>query len=146
MSLPLHRQPLKSVYWTFQIVGLMLRLPFWAVLSAVPQTRQIQSWPFTRSFITRILRVLLPTLFKTATFPTPPINEAEGNYIWVESTPELIVGEIKEAAEVNGVEAVRARACIQCRAGDGRAADAPAKPDEKVIYYIHGTSFPRQSR
>ena len=137
----LHVQPFKTLYLVVRGVGVLVKIPFWLVLSAIPQTRQIRTWTFSRSFIARVLREIVPIMFKVYAFPVPPINPgkgARGEWLWVEPTPELVIGEVQKCASVNGVEAVRVRGNMLYREGVDRKGDEPAGPGEKIIYYLHG--------
>ncbi|CCM05251.1 uncharacterized protein FIBRA_07461 [Fibroporia radiculosa] len=59
--------------------------------------------------------------------------------VWIEPTPELIVGEIKEAARVNNVEPARvAGVWYGQRGSNAQAAHEKAGPEEKVMYELHG--------
>ena len=139
--LALHTQPFKTLYLVARSVGILLKLPAWLVLSALPQTRQRRSWDFTRSVAVRVLKDVVPIMFTVYMFPVPPLNpagDANGDWVWAEPVPDLVVGEIKEAAAVNGVEAARVQGCMQSLEGAKGAATRPAREGEKIIYYLHG--------
>lgn len=79
---------------------------------------------------------------------TPPSFEAlvEGEGykgVWVKPVPELVVGEIKEAAEKNGVSSIPLPGYWLTKPGAHHVKPGSVPlPGEKVVYCLHGgTSF-----
>ena len=145
----LHQHPLKALYLTFRGVVALLKLPVWVVLSALPYTRQRRSWDFTRSFAVRVLKELVPVAFAVYLFPPEEASftsDVRGDWVEVEAVPHLVVGEVQEAAAVNGVESVPVWGCMLALDGAQGSASRRAESGEKIIYYMHGEhSLPRTS-
>lgn len=145
-DLPLRRQPTKAVYLTYVAVStLLFRVPFWAITSLVPAYRPRPRWTIGRTLLIRLLQTLIPAVFKTATFHLMRVDpktfakqEDAAGVVWVDAAPELVVGEIKEYAELNDVAVEQVptywfgdRDPVTHRAGQ------KAGPGEKVILAFH---------
>ena len=95
--------------------------------------------------ITQVIRYILPNIFVTMSYPSETIDpktvDPHKGTVWVEPTPELIAGEIQEAAKVNGTQPVRVIGVSQYRKGEERSADDKAKPGERILYYLHGKQY-----
>lgn len=67
-----------------------------------------------------------------------PAGENNTGFVWVAPAPQLVVGELKELADANGVEAVRTGGYwIGPRLG-AVPAGKQACAGEKVVYHVHG--------
>ncbi|CDO74475.1 hypothetical protein BN946_scf184979.g30 [Trametes cinnabarina] len=79
----------------------------------------------------------------------PPLESYEKDapsIAWVEPVPpELIVDEIHDLAERNGVKPMKVGGFWLGPKGSDGIAGQPAKPDERVIYYFHGGAHVRGS-
>lgn len=139
----LAKQPAKSAYFLSLIGGALVRAPYWLAASAIPAARQRQSWSFKRAMFAHACTYFVPAMFKTQTYPIemtdPAIVESDKHLVWVEGTPQFVVGEIQEAAAVNGVEPSRVVGRVIFQEGDTRNKDERARSGEKLIYYFHGT-------
>ncbi|EKM52017.1 uncharacterized protein PHACADRAFT_199519 [Phanerochaete carnosa HHB-10118-sp] len=145
VSPPLTRQPLKGLYLLVVIAGALIRLPYWLVVSAIPATRHRKRWSFARAMQMHILQYTFIPLFATLALPTvfidpKTVDPAKGT-IWIDPTPEFVAGEIKEAADVNGVEPARVIGYMQFKKGKDCRADEKARLGEKIIYHLHGGGY-----
>ena len=140
----LRHHPFKFLYLFFGALILLVLLPFWTLIALVPQRRPRSSWTITRTLMVWTLQFYLPIAFRTysyaATFQDPKKLERDpkNGVVWVEPDEQLIVGEIKEYAQRQGVSAVRLAGYWY---GERDAADqvgARARPGERVIYELHG--------
>ncbi|KAJ7589183.1 alpha/beta-hydrolase [Mycena floridula] len=140
------RQPFKAFYLTYLILtGLLIRFPFWTFKAAIPALRPRRDWSFSRALILPALRAFVTSFFaigfpisigqnpeEIAVLPTA----TEVGFIWVEPLKnEQIVGELKELAWKNNVEALKT---------SGYWFPAPSQPEaktatngEKVILHLH---------
>lgn len=141
----LTKQPFKGLYLLVVIAGAVIRIPYWVITSAVPALRPRKKWPFSRALMVQVMAYLFPELFKTLAWPVeetePKEVDPEQGFVWVEPTPEFVVGEIKEAATINGVQPARIVGYMQYRKGEERRADEKAMSGEKVMYYLHGGGY-----
>lgn len=139
------RQPFKALYTAGSILALIfVRLPFWAIAYLAPGLRPRRNWSIGRCLIVLICQSYSSMLFATEVPVTQPIEHApleenDQGFVWIEPVfGSLIVGEIKDMAEVNGVEAVRVGGYWIGPRGRTMRAGEHALQDEKVIYHIHG--------
>ena len=145
-DLPLRHQPMKAIYLTYIVLSILLiRLPFWTITALVPAFRPRPRWTIGRTLLIRLLQTFIPAVFNSATFHLMRVNpktfakqeDAQG-LVWIDAVPGLVVGEIKEYAELNDVtvEQVPAywfgdRDPVTNRAGQ------VARPGEKVVLAFH---------
>ncbi|KAI0666806.1 alpha/beta-hydrolase [Trametes maxima] len=142
-------QPFQSFYFLFFAFYLLLvKVPYWAVRYALPSKRP-QPWSLGRVILVKCYRTFITGLFQTSVASMcydPVVVEKSGKgdelgLVWVEPSPELVVGEIAEAARANDIKAERtAGYWLGKRGSDGRPGQ-PAGPDEKVIYGFHGGGY-----
>ncbi|OSX58473.1 hypothetical protein POSPLADRAFT_1184883 [Postia placenta MAD-698-R-SB12] len=142
------RQPFKALYTAGSILALIfVRLPFWAIAYLAPGLRPRRNWSIGRCLIVLICQSYSSMLFATEVPVTQPIDHApleenDQGFVWIEPVfGSLIVGEIKDMAEVNGVEAVRVGGYWIGPRGRTMRAGEHALQDEKVIYHIHGGAY-----
>ncbi|TDL23188.1 hypothetical protein BD410DRAFT_814563 [Rickenella mellea] len=136
-------QPLKTLYFIYTCFTILfIRVPYWTVKSRiVPRPRP--SWGVGRQVVIHTIRAGTAALFKTS-FPRPvSLEEASKSadklgFEWVEPTPELIVGDIREFAKINSVEATRTGGFWYGRKGSEGKLGCKAEPGERVLYYLHG--------
>lgn len=143
---------MKALYLLYTALStLILRIPFWA-LSALPRSNRARaSWGVGRAITIAGLRVFVDTVFQiglpAAEDPEKAAQTADKTgFVWIKPTPDLIVGEVKRLAELNGVDAQRISGYwYGARGSDGNAGQK-AGVDEKIIYQLHGRplyAFPR---
>ncbi|KAJ6462316.1 alpha/beta-hydrolase [Mycena vulgaris] len=143
-----HRQPLKAVYLTYFIATtIFIRLPFWTVLAAIPALRPRRSWPFRRTLILHVMKSFVGLFFDIG-FPVSvgqhpeqiaaSSTASETGFTWVDPlAEEQIVGELKQLADLNDVQAVRTAGYWYHASGENTGAVKMALPDEKVIMHLH---------
>lgn len=139
-------QPFKALYLIYFVTVLLLvKIPYWVLSSLLPSWRPHPSWPLFRVVRLRTLDAAMEAMTKTSMyhlFRTDPLHlpktvDAEG-LVWVEPTPDLVVGDIKEYAQRNQVAPARV-------AGYWFGSRLPSTKDEKIIYELHG-EFSRRKR
>lgn len=140
-------QPFKAIYIAyFTFVFIFFRLPYHILLSILPWTRPRSSWTARRAILVRSLQDIVPVVFDTASFNVARIDphsfskvQDEVGLVWIDAKPELIVGEIKEMAEMNKVDVEHvAGYWYGKRDPETGKVGQRAAPDEKVMYALHG--------
>ncbi|KAF8515447.1 alpha/beta-hydrolase [Gautieria morchelliformis] len=147
MPFTFRHQPFKTFYLTGTVIVLIfVRLPFWTLRNAFPSLRPRPKWSLGRSILVSVYRVFLDVMFDTTLLPNTPIAKAaedaeKTGFVWVDATPTLVVGEVREKAAQNGVEAVRtAGFWFGTKKSDGKVGQK-ADDGEKVFYHFHGGGF-----
>jgi hypothetical protein len=143
-------QPLKALYYLVTTpILLLVRLPWWALLSAVPAWRPRKSWTFTRTLIRRF-GIYGTRQYAYVGFKKPAGDAARDSkdpaktgFAWVEPvSDELVVGEVREMARRNDVKPERVSGYwYGARNKEGKW-DYKAEPGERVLYFIHGARRP----
>ena len=143
MSFTYRNQPFKTVYLLWSALYILGALPVWTVAYLLPAMRPRRSWTLKRALIVTLIRNAASVVYNTG-LPAPTLPEVcekdahALGFVWVEAAPELIIGEVHDLAEQNGVKAVRvAGFWVGPRSPSGKA-DYRALPDERVIYHFHG--------
>ncbi|KXN86994.1 AB hydrolase superfamily protein C4A8.06c [Leucoagaricus sp. SymC.cos] len=139
------RQPFKTLYFLYAFLSILLvRLPYWVVVSAIPSARPRKSWPMSRSLIVHVLNAVLGIMYATSvTERVSPDKDAAApektGFVWVELLPDsLVQGDVAIMARVNNVKAVKRYGYwLGQRAVDGSHGQK-AEPGERVLYYLHG--------
>ncbi|KAI0041520.1 alpha/beta-hydrolase [Auriscalpium vulgare] len=147
MPFAFRRQPFKALYLTGAIATLLLvRLPFQVIRNIVPAWRPRRTWSLGRSVLVSVYSSFIEILYNTSLLSAPALDDAAKTpdpvgFVWVQPTPDLIVGDVREAASVNKVESVRiAGFWSGVKDADGKAGQK-ATATEKVIYHFHGGGF-----
>jgi len=60
---------------------------------------------------------------------------------YIDPVPELVTGQVKEWAEIAGVETIQIPGYWTHKRGEDIAMGAKPKPGEKVLYYMHGGGY-----
>ncbi|KLO16755.1 alpha/beta-hydrolase [Schizopora paradoxa] len=146
------RQPLWTVYVIYFVLStFFVRVPIWVVTALIPSSRPRRSWSISRSFIFPALRAALDGCFRIS-FPSSSKHDPEYvatsedaqkfNFTWCPSVPkDLLVGEVEEIAQRNGVELQKTYGYWFTRPGYSGAANGAAQSDEKVILHLHGGGY-----
>ncbi|EJF61521.1 alpha/beta-hydrolase [Dichomitus squalens LYAD-421 SS1] len=143
MPFAFRKQPLRLFYTIGFAFYLLAALPAWLVAYAVPTFRPRRHWSLTRCLMVNIVRSVIGSWYQTS-LPSPtPLDvlakdAKKTGFVWVKETPELIVGEILELAEKNGVQAVRRGGFWYGPRGPDGEPGQRASPDERVVYHVHG--------
>lgn len=76
-------------------------------------------------------------------FPTyEALSPGEGfEVVWINPALELVVGEIKDAAEKNNISAVRIPDYWMNKHGASDVTGNAPLPGEKVVYHLHGGAY-----
>ncbi|KAI0051795.1 alpha/beta-hydrolase [Auriscalpium vulgare] len=148
MLFPFRHQPFKGLYHIYILISLVIRIPLWTIAAAIPPLRPRRTWSFKRSFLIRVLKLIVHVGMKTDPFFTlvdvakNASNADELGFVWVDGVPdELVVGEIAAAAKANAVQPVSVPGYwYGQRAVKGRYGQ-PAAPEEKVLLVLHGGAY-----
>lgn len=147
MAFAFRYQPLKGLYMLGSILLLLfIRLPVWTILGLVPSWRPLPTWSLGRSLIVQAFQAYVGVLFNTAIdTPARPHENApdavKSGLVWIDPTPDLIVGEVRDFANTNHVQAEKVPGYWHGpRASDGTVGQR-ASPGEKVVYHFHGGAF-----
>ncbi|THG98512.1 hypothetical protein EW026_g3676 [Hermanssonia centrifuga] len=139
-------QPFKAFYITYIFTTLItIRLPVWSIACLLPALRPRSSWSYSRSLWVKLYSVFFKVIFNTGSCkflridPKTFIKDAEEHgLVWIDATPELVVGEIQEYAKRNGVAAAQvAGYWFGKRDEKTGLAGQRAGPDEKVMLQFH---------
>ena len=142
----LRHQPLKFLYLSYVVASLLfVKLPLWTVYCLLPALRPRPSWPLARALLVWSLREIVTAVFNTASFksartdPRVPQKQSaqELGLVWIDATPELVVGEVKRFAEINRVKAERVAGYWFGKRDEKNGIGQTAEPDEKVILNFH---------
>lgn len=173
MSALICRQPLKSIYWLFELLATALvRVPLWTLLSIPPSQRPRRSWTIKRVVWVNLVRHLWAAQVRTG----PPIKDPDhlsiatgrGIYgfwlkiaqrlvtgsvesghdvygVWVPPAQHLVTGELKIWADEAHVSFVRIPGYWTHKKGVSLPLAAAPQKGEKVVYHLHGGAFILQS-
>ena len=173
MSTLVCHQPIKSVYWLFELLATaLIRAPLWILFAVPPSQRPRRSWTIKRVVWVNFIRRLWAAEFRAG----PPIKEPDHRSIvtargirglwlkiaqrlaagsvesghdvygvWVPPTQYLITGQLKIWAEVAGVSSVRIPGYWTHKKGVSLQLAAAPRKGEKVVYHMHGGAFILQS-
>ncbi|KAK0459245.1 alpha/beta-hydrolase [Desarmillaria tabescens] len=135
MAFRFRNQPWKSLYILyFGLTTLVLRLPVWVLLSLYKSTR---TWSVRRTIYFKVIREYIGRFFVTG-FPSPPVSHCGYTCSQIEACPQLVVGEIKEIARVNGVQSETTTGFWYTQNNFEGPVDRMARDDETIVYHIHG--------
>ncbi|PIL25980.1 hypothetical protein GSI_11734 [Ganoderma sinense ZZ0214-1] len=146
MPFAFRHQPLKAAYIAGGVVYVLAALPVWLVLDTIPAARPRKSWPFKRAILTHLFRTVIGMMFQTSLPAPAPLSTFEKNastlgFVFVEATPELVVGEVADIAEKNGVKAERTGGFWYGPRDDKNGVGQRALPGERVVYHLHGGGY-----
>ncbi|EMD35367.1 hypothetical protein CERSUDRAFT_106757 [Gelatoporia subvermispora B] len=146
MAFASRKQPFKAIYIICSITYILCRLPIWTVIGLFPSTRPRPSWTLKRTLIVKSLRAILWTMFNTSIVkPNPPqtyiATARQTGFVWVDATPDFVLGDLRSLAELNGVEAERTCGFWYGSRGVGGAVGQRASKGEKVVYHMHGGGY-----
>ncbi|KAJ7182673.1 alpha/beta-hydrolase [Mycena crocata] len=146
MAFRFHTQPQKAVYLVFGVAYLIIRLPFWTIRNLLPPCRPRKKWSLGRALLVEIINAGTQIMLSTS-IPAPPSLEKLGEsidetgFVWVQPSPELIVGDIQHFAEKNGVTSALTGGFWYGANGQGNSVGQRAAAEEKVIFHLHGGGF-----
>ncbi|KAI0058154.1 alpha/beta-hydrolase [Artomyces pyxidatus] len=141
-------QPLKALYYTYVLISLPVRFPYWVLVSALPAWRPRRSWTLRRAVMIRLVKLFVDTgyvvdlnLSRVDANVKAKHPERVG-FVWVDAVPaELVAGEVAGCAKVNNISPVRVPGYwYGQRTADGEWGQR-AEPDEKVLYVLHGGGY-----
>ncbi|KAJ7686547.1 Alpha/Beta hydrolase protein [Mycena rosella] len=142
-----HRQPLKAVYLAyFLVTTVLVRLPMWTTIAAIPRLRPRRSWSFRRTLIfyamVAFIRLFFDIGFPVSLGQNPEViavsSPERAGFAWAEPlAEEQIVGELKELAAL----AVRSAGYWFANTPEDAGTAKKAANDEKVIMHLHSTLF-----
>ncbi|KAK2462093.1 hypothetical protein APHAL10511_006556 [Amanita phalloides] len=147
MSLPFGRQPLKATYIIYQLFStLFVRLPWWFLLSLPKSWRPKLTWTMQRALYVKVIRHVTMVAAKTDILPKYPnhldILHGPGvNGVWVDATPDLVIGELKSFADAASVTSVRIPGYWIHKEGSQVEVGSPPAFGEKVVYHLHGGAY-----
>ena len=136
------KQPLKTIYVIGVVFYTLASIPVLVIKYALPSQRPRQSWSLKRALIVHLIRSTIDRLaFGAAPFQDPPLASYKKDarlIASIEPTPDLVVGEIRELAEKNGVKAEKLVGFWLGPTGPDGVAGQRAHPEERVIMHFHG--------
>ncbi|KAI8996276.1 Alpha/Beta hydrolase protein [Trametes punicea] len=142
MSFFFRHQPLKALFLVGRSLYVIFAIPLWAITNALPSWRPRRSWSLKNALRVKLLRTGLKILFQVG-IPEPPALDSfkrePNRVVWIErAAPDLIVSEIRDLAEKNGVKAVKVGGFWGGPVGSDGVVGQRASPEERVVYYFHG--------
>ncbi|KZT03149.1 alpha/beta-hydrolase [Laetiporus sulphureus 93-53] len=145
-------EPLKSLYKLYAYVAtICVRLPYANITSRIQALRPRRTWSARRAYILPLLRARIEDWFATG-LPLSPGHDPEEivasgqadalGFVWVPAIdPGLIVGEVSEMAELNGVKPKKTHGYwLKSQKVTGKG-DYKADEGEKVVMYFHGGGY-----
>src|SRR6266550_8781066 len=173
MSALICRQPIKLIYWLFELpVTAFVLAPLWALFSISPSWRPRRTWTIKRVMWVNFIRRLWAAELRAGPFVKEPdhssitsdrgirgalskalqlvvIGSLESGHdtygVWVPATQHLVTGELKACAEAAGVSSVRIPGYWTHKIGASLQSAAAPQKGEKVVYHLHGGSYILQS-
>ncbi|KAH9922556.1 Alpha/Beta hydrolase protein [Amylocystis lapponica] len=138
-------QPFKGVVFVGSVLILLfIRLPFWTLINIIPSWRPRRSWSLGRSLIVQGYRSILGIAYTTS-LPGPPGESVRttpsSGFVSVDASPDLVVGEILELAELNHVQPAKISGYWYGIRGPSGEVGYKAVPGQKVIYHFHGGGY-----
>jgi hypothetical protein len=139
-------QPLKTVYIVYTLLAVLVKLPYWTLVSLSPSWRPHPNWTLGRSVTLSLLRTVIEMIYATGLFVGEDAEKSAKSanklgFIWVEPLPsELLKGEIAAMAAVNKTESTRTYGYWYGKDVGSGSHGGKAQPDEKVLYHLHGKS------
>ncbi|KAF9498252.1 alpha/beta-hydrolase [Pleurotus eryngii] len=91
-----------------------------SAIPTLPARRPVRGWTLSRILLVKSLSVGVNAMF---------------------NTPDLVVGEIEHAAQVNDIHPIKVAGFWYGKRGEYSEVRQAAGPDEKVIYELHGGGF-----
>ena len=140
-------QPWNALATGCAIVYFLCALPVWVLVNALPSMRPRRSWSLRRTLSVRSFRFIIDFWYWTALPPNPPLESFEKDaqslgFVWVPPvSPDLVVGEIKEFAELNGVASERVGGFWIGGRGLNGEFGQHVRAEDKVVYHIHGGGY-----
>lgn len=146
--MPLHRQPWKFHYLIYLAIKVVVKLPFWTLLSIPRSRRPRSSWSLGRCLRLYLYQTVLGLPFKlilSKRYMTSEIPDSElpnSKFVWVEGVEEKsIQGPVRVWAKIANVKPTRISGYWQFKEGTPTTGTLQAKDDEKVVYNLHGGAF-----
>ncbi|KAH9885837.1 alpha/beta-hydrolase [Cubamyces lactineus] len=136
------KQPLKTIYVISVVFYTLASIPVLVIKYALPSQRPRQSWTLKRALIVHLIRSAVGRLaYGAAPFQDPPLASYKKDarlIVAIEPTPDLVVGEIRELAEKNGVKPEKLAGFWIGPTGPDGVAGQRARPEERVVMHCHG--------
>ncbi|KAI0331841.1 alpha/beta-hydrolase [Cubamyces sp. BRFM 1775] len=143
MSLFLFRkQPLKTIYVIGVVFYTLASIPVLVIKYALPSQRPRRTWTLKRALTVHLVRSAVGKLiYGAAPILDPPLESYKKDakrIVSIEPTPDLVVGEIRELAEKNGVKPEKLAGFWLGPTGPDGVAGQRARPEERVVMHLHG--------
>ncbi|THV02612.1 alpha/beta-hydrolase [Dendrothele bispora CBS 962.96] len=141
------RQPLKLFYTLYKLITIpCFKLPFYILRAAF--VRPQPSWSIARTVYVDVFREIVTFLGDTGIAPPPSPEKGARSarkhgvgFDWVEPLPQdMIVGDVREAAQVNGISAEKRWGYWYGPGVLEEGFKRPA-PGTKMFYFVHGGGF-----
>ncbi|KAI0699539.1 Alpha/Beta hydrolase protein [Cytidiella melzeri] len=151
MSSVLRSQPFKGLYLIYEgLTTAFLRFPLWILLALPAGSRPRPSWSIKRVLLLWWLKHRGAIAKRAGRWWNQPDYLAieQGSKVkavWIPAVPHLIVGEVKQWAGSNNVEAVQIPGYWIEKEGVDVPINARPQAGEKVIYALHGGGYVAQS-
>lgn len=128
-----HHQPFRFFYQLAKLLYLLVRIPLWLVLAAVPPLRPHKSWTFLQTVMTKILRATVDTMHgSVGQGADRPLDKDQAGKLTVvavtEPFPDVYVGPL--VSEAIAPEVIHGNAWVP-----GIPSNVAAKP--KVVMHVH---------
>lgn len=144
MTFAFRQQPLKTAYIVYTLLAILVKLPYWILVSLSPSWRPRPNWTLGRSVIMSLLRTVVDMIYATGLFIGEDAEKCAKSadklgFVWVEPLPtEFLKGEIASMAAVNKTVSTRTYGYWYGRDVGSGSHGEKAQPDEKVLYHLHG--------
>ncbi|KAF7296121.1 Abhydrolase-3 domain-containing protein [Mycena kentingensis (nom. inval.)] len=146
---PYRHQPFKALYLAYEISTLLLRLPYWMLVSVVSRPRP--SWSWKRAVHVRCVRRLTSLSRFVGPLTSSPnhlavVPGAGYHGLWIDPVDlDSLSGKLKLWVSAAKIEAVRLPGYWLHKPKSSIEPEAPLMPGEKIVYALHGGAYTRLS-
>lgn len=145
----LRHQPFKALYLLYALFSTaLIRVPWWCIRYLRPQNRPRASWSFLQAVLVDLHReVLFPVVLDLGYREAPPKMDKklqDAQAVWIDGLADnspAFCGEVRRAANINGVRPEKVLAFWVFNPGTGVPEDLKAKDGEKVAIHMHSGAF-----
>ncbi|RDX41088.1 alpha/beta-hydrolase [Lentinus brumalis] len=144
----LRYQPFKGLYLLYVLATALVRVLWWCIRYLRPHNRPRSSWSLWQAVLVDLHReVLFPIVLDIGYREAAPQVDQEltdTQAVWIEGLADnstAFCGEIRRAANINGVRPEKVLAFWLFKPGTGTSVDLKAKEGEKVAMHMHGGGF-----
>ncbi|KAG8704085.1 hypothetical protein FRC08_002454 [Ceratobasidium sp. 394] len=142
-------EPFKTLFILHKLAVILVKLPIWVAFYVRHSNRPRASWSLTKAVLIKALRNMPELAMRSGRFngrdvtKEVALKDCRGTrFIWLEAVPlNLIIGQLKQFAQVAGVESVRIPAYGFGQWESGSTNVRLAGDSEKIVMHLHGGAY-----